>query len=182
MGGCLSKLRRPRERRPSSRSSSFYCAGVPEASLSNAPNDIDFEDSMRWTASPPKAIGPERLQNGGEKGLQSSPLARAVVLDSFQWATAPAPLVASQLHQESIGIATTSVMSESMTRTANNSDRPTFLPSEMAVSTTGGEFAEQDRALLSRPSCKWVGKRQLSLANIRADASVKRYGMVELSV
>ncbi|KAF8426720.1 hypothetical protein EV426DRAFT_702329 [Tirmania nivea] len=166
MGGCLSKSRRPLGRRSSSRSSSFCCAGVPEASLSSGPNDnIDLEEAMRWTAPPPMATGPEGLQGGGTKGPQLSPPARAILLDSFQWATASAPSVSSQLHQKPIGITTSRVMSKSMTRTAtvSNSGKPTSLSSGMSVGTVGDEFAAQDWALLHPSIHKRAGKRQPSL-------------------
>ena len=172
MGSCLSKPRKRRERRSSSRSSSFCCAGVPEASRNNAP---DYEAPVGRIAPPPIATG---LQDGGAKGRQLNPPAGAILLDSFQWATASTPLVSSQLHHEAIGITTSSVMSESIARMAANSDRPTSLCSRITVGLTEDETVTQDR-VLCRPSYKWVRKRQPSLA---MGASVKRRGVVELSV
>ena len=179
MGGCLSNPQRPQGRRSSSRTSSFCCAGVPEASLSNAPNGVDFEESIMWITPPPIAIGPEGLQGGEAKCRQLSPPARAILVDSFQWATVPTPLVSSQLHQEAIRITTSSVVSEAMTRAVTNSDK-SISSFGMAVDTTGGRFAAQGQALLSHPDYKGIGKRQPSLASIRA--GVKRRGVVDLSV
>jgi len=176
MGGCLSKPWAPREKRPSSRSSSFCCAGVPVASFRNAPSDMDFKEPM-WTVPPLIATVPEGSGGGGAKGQQLSPPARAILLDSFQWATASAPFVSSQLHHEAIGI----TMSESMTRTATNSDRSTTLSLGVTVGPTD-EYAAQGRVVLPQDSCKNVGKRQPSLASIRAGGSIKRRGMVKLSV